>query len=276
MDIKRVAAAQEYEDFVPTSMMVQEKDYDTLLFNLSGFKKEQVKVELCKTGNLTISGQRPVNKWQRFQKVIPVSENCDKSKISARFVNSNILCVKYPKLIISEEKKDKNLPPSATSQKTTLKDNAENGPTKEPVLKEEPKNIIPKTNEQTEAKSLPKSTSGDGKTTSLFTKPDDQSINDKELPQQDQNTASIDEPKINNSRTGEQTRVKPDNDNNNNNNNNNNNSASIPNKLGPAGDLFAKLKMRKEVINMTLVALLFLCVGRCAINVMKSPKKAKE
>lgn len=36
MDIKRVAAAQEYEDFVLTLMMVKEKDYDTLLFNLSG------------------------------------------------------------------------------------------------------------------------------------------------------------------------------------------------------------------------------------------------
>lgn len=36
MDIKRVAAAQEYEDFLPTSMMVHENDYDTLLFNLTG------------------------------------------------------------------------------------------------------------------------------------------------------------------------------------------------------------------------------------------------
>ncbi|XP_070058175.1 inactive protein RESTRICTED TEV MOVEMENT 2-like [Nicotiana tomentosiformis] len=131
MDIKRVAAAQEYEDFVPTSMMVREKDYDTLLFNLSGFKKEQVKVQLCKLGILKISGQRPVYKWQRFQKDILVSENCDKSNISARFVNGNILCVKYPKLITSEGKKDKKLPASvserqkkeeqATSQKTTLK-----------------------------------------------------------------------------------------------------------------------------------------------------------
>nr|XP_016442200.1 PREDICTED: uncharacterized protein LOC107767646 [Nicotiana tabacum] len=142
MDIKRVAAAQEYEDFVPTSIMVREKDYDTLLFNLSGeffsfflsgsgFKKEQVKVQLCKLGILKISGQRPVYKWQRFQKDILVSENCDKSNISARFVNGNILCVKYPKLITSEGKKDKKLPVSvserqkkeeqATSQKTTLK-----------------------------------------------------------------------------------------------------------------------------------------------------------
>ncbi|OIT07557.1 PREDICTED: inactive protein RESTRICTED TEV MOVEMENT 2-like [Nicotiana attenuata] len=366
MDIKRVEAAQEYEDFVPTSMMVQEKDYDTLLFNLTGFKKEQVKVQLSKTGILNISGQRLVYKWQRFQKDIPVSENCDKSKISARFVNGNILCVKYPKLIISEEKKDKKLPASAnephaqkeneeqatmqkgnaenvaakepilkeepkntnpkTSEQTEaislpkstsedgkatiscskpnnqsindkelpagdaqLPNNAANTPAKEPELKEEPKKTSPKTNEQTEAKSLPKSTSEDGKITSLFTKPDDQSINDKELPardaplpnnpasepQQHQNTTSIDEPKINKSRTSEQTRVKPDNDNSNN-NNNNNNTASVPNKLGSASDLFAKLKMRKEVISMTLVALLVLGVGRYVINVMKSPKKDKE
>ncbi|XP_075095071.1 uncharacterized protein LOC107767643 [Nicotiana tabacum] len=143
-----------------------------------GFKKEQVKVQLCKLGILKISGQRPVYKWQRFQKDILVSENCDKSNISARFVNGNILCVKYPKLITSEGKKDKKLPVSvserqkkeeqATSQKTTLKvslDNVENAPAKEPVLKEEPKTNSPKTNEQTE----PKSTSEDGKTTGSFT-----------------------------------------------------------------------------------------------------------
>ncbi|XP_009799338.1 inactive protein RESTRICTED TEV MOVEMENT 2-like [Nicotiana sylvestris] len=135
MDIKRVAAAQEYEDFLPTSMMVHENDYDTLLFNLTGFKKEQVKIQLSKTGILKISGQRPVYKWQRFQKDIPVSENCEKSKISARFVNSNILCVKYPKLIISEDKKIKKLPASAneqaTMEKTTLEDNADqNAPAK--------------------------------------------------------------------------------------------------------------------------------------------------
>ncbi|XP_070012875.1 uncharacterized protein [Nicotiana sylvestris] len=183
--------------------------------------------------------------------------------------------------------------PNTRDEFTKLQDNADqNAPAKEPILKEEPKNTIPKTSEQTEAISLPKSNSEDGNTTSSCNKSDDQSINDKEFPagdaplpnnpasepHEDQNTTSIDEPKINNSRTIEQTRVEPDNDDNNNNsnNNNNNNSASVPNKLGSASDLFAKLKMRKEVINITLVALLILGVGRYVINVMKSPKKAKE
>ncbi|XP_059314996.1 protein RESTRICTED TEV MOVEMENT 2-like [Lycium ferocissimum] len=120
MNSKGAAAAgatQVYEDFVPTTELVQEQDSDTLLLHLTGFKKEQVRVQLTRTGILKISGQRPVvgqNKSLRFQKDFPVSENCDKTKISAKFENG-ILYVKQPKLITSSEKKDQE-PATANAQ----------------------------------------------------------------------------------------------------------------------------------------------------------------
>ncbi|XP_059315002.1 inactive protein RESTRICTED TEV MOVEMENT 2-like [Lycium ferocissimum] len=117
MDSKGAAAAvptQVYEDFVPTTELVQEQDSDTHLLNLTGFKKEQVRVQLTGTAILKISGQKPVVRQLRFQKDFPVSENCDKTKISAEFENG-ILYVKQPKLITSSDKKDQE-PPTANAQ----------------------------------------------------------------------------------------------------------------------------------------------------------------
>ncbi|OIT38614.1 PREDICTED: protein RESTRICTED TEV MOVEMENT 2-like [Nicotiana attenuata] len=240
MDSKGAAAAQVYEDFVPTTELVQEQDSDTLLLNLTGFKKEQVRVQLTKSGILKISGQRPVgqNKWLRFQKDFPVSENCDKTKISAKFENG-ILYVKQPKLITSAEKKDKELPtpdtqqpkkPADHEQQAQKKDeeqaksqelaNADNAPAKEPE-KEEPK---PKTNEQTtEAKDLP------GKA------PAEKSKN-----VEDGNKPSYDS--------------KLENDAN----------------MGTGVALAEKLKMPRKVMNMTLIALLVLGIGLYISNMMKS------
>lgn len=75
--------------------------------NSAGYRKDQLRVQLAKSGNLTISGEQPVgdNIWRRFRKTIPISENCDVSKISAKFEDF-ILYIAQPKLIIAEEKKD--------------------------------------------------------------------------------------------------------------------------------------------------------------------------
>ncbi|KAJ8529100.1 hypothetical protein K7X08_035935 [Anisodus acutangulus] len=153
MDSKGAAVAtptQVYEDFVPSSKLVQEQHSDTLHLILPGFKKEQMRIQLTKTGILKISGQRPIgqNKWQRFQKEFPVAENCDKGKISAKFENG-ILHVKQPKLITSSVKKENEFAakeaensPAAKRQKTTLRDE----------FTKQDNNL--KTSEQTEAKTL--------------------------------------------------------------------------------------------------------------------------
>ncbi|XP_055815306.1 inactive protein RESTRICTED TEV MOVEMENT 2-like [Solanum dulcamara] len=122
---------QVYEDFVPSTKLVQEQHFDTLHLTLPGFKKEELRVELNKTGILKISGQRPVgttNKWQRFQKEFPIAVNCDRNKISAKLENG-ILHVKQPRMITSPTIKDNELPttldentPAAKIQTTTLRD----------------------------------------------------------------------------------------------------------------------------------------------------------
>ncbi|KAL3828645.1 hypothetical protein ACJIZ3_017447 [Penstemon smallii] len=88
-------------NYVPSSDLIQEEECDTLLLHLPGFKKEELRVQLNKSGVLNISGKRPVgyNKWSSFEKIFNVSSNCDKSKISAKFENDT-LYVKQPKLIV--------------------------------------------------------------------------------------------------------------------------------------------------------------------------------
>lgn len=166
-----------------------------------------MKIQLCKrTGILKINGQRPVNKFLSFQKDIPVSKDCDKSKINARLVNG-ILYVRHPKLIISSQKYENDLPTSANiepkqdKKKTKLdepsgQDNAE-----------KPNNTSPKSNEQTQVVQRNGSMKDDATTT----------------------------------RT--------------------------------SSDIFAKLKVSRQVMNIALAALVVLGIGG---YVMRFPKKAKE
>ncbi|XP_004228874.1 inactive protein RESTRICTED TEV MOVEMENT 2-like [Solanum lycopersicum] len=196
-----------HEDFMPTSELVHGKDYDTLLLNLPGFKKEEVKIQLCKrTGILKINGQRPVNKFLSFQKDIPVSKDCDKSKINARLVNG-ILYVRHPKLIISSQKYENDLP---TSTNIEPKQDKKKTKLDEPSGQDnagKPNNTSPKSNEQTQVVQRNGSMKDDATTT----------------------------------RT--------------------------------SSDIFAKLKVSRQVMNIALAALVVLGIGG---YVMRFPKKAKE
>ncbi|XP_060201033.1 inactive protein RESTRICTED TEV MOVEMENT 2-like [Lycium barbarum] len=233
---------QIYEDFVPSSKLVKEEHSDTLHLTLPGFKKEQLRVQLAITGILKISGQRPIgqNKWQRFQKEFPVAENCDKSKITAKFENG-ILHVKQPELITSSVKKDKDLAatgadnkPSAKRQKTTLRDefakqdNTENTAAKRPA-KEEPKNNSPKITEQTESKSP----------------------TEKKLPSHERSSSSSSYTESECESTDDETDDET---------------------AGHTSCLAANLKKPKKVIKMSLVALLVLGISLYVANVMKSPQ----
>lgn len=229
-----------YEDFVPSSELVHGKDYDTLLLNLPGFKKEEVKVQLCKTGIIKISGQRPVNKFLSFQKDIPVSRNCDKGKINARLVNG-ILYVKHPKLITKNEKElsTSASEPEQDHKKTELSTSAS-----------EPKQVHKKT-ELLASASEPEQ---DHKKTEL-----------DELGNQDnaENAPTKEEPKATSPKTSEQTQVKQD-------------ESMKDDTTQTASGLFTKLKVSRQVVNMALAALVVLGIGRYVVNAMRSPKKAKE
>ncbi|GER40680.1 heat shock family protein [Striga asiatica] len=134
MDARRGAAAANTNIFEPLSDFVQEAECDTLLVYLPGFTKEQLRVQLTKSGLLKISGTRATgeNKWSSFQKDFPVSANCDTTKITAKF-EDGILYVRQPKLIVpddnnKEEKKDSpsKSPHEPPEQKTTPNESTEN------------------------------------------------------------------------------------------------------------------------------------------------------
>ncbi|KAH0635618.1 hypothetical protein KY290_036031 [Solanum tuberosum] len=245
MDSKGAAPNQVYEDFVPTTELVQEEDSDTLLLDLTGFKKEQVRVQLTRTGVVKISGQRPVaeSKWLRFQKDFPISQNCDKTKISAKFEHG-ILYVKQPKLITtSSEKKDQELPTSDAQQP---KDEPQ--PTSQKKDEEQTKDKKTQTPAPTEE--LPKHQATNAE------KPEMEEPNTKETKDLANETPA--------ENTGANSTVEDG------------NKPSYACKLdkdasiGTAAVLAEKLKMPRKLMNMTLIALLVLGIGLYISNKMKS------
>ncbi|XP_062172383.1 inactive protein RESTRICTED TEV MOVEMENT 2-like [Alnus glutinosa] len=101
MEAKPVAAANRvYEDFDPPSNWASEPEHDTLILELPGFKKEQLRVQVTSNRSLKITGERSLgnNKWRRFQKEFPVPSNVDPNSITAKF-EGGMLYVKHPKVI---------------------------------------------------------------------------------------------------------------------------------------------------------------------------------
>ncbi|XP_021720617.1 inactive protein RESTRICTED TEV MOVEMENT 2-like [Chenopodium quinoa] len=101
---------RKYEDFEPVSDLLSEKECDTLLLYLPGFRKEQLKVQLTTSRILKISGERPIgdNKWKRFHKEFNVPSNIDMKDMTAKF-EGGILYIRQPKLITpatTEQKHD--------------------------------------------------------------------------------------------------------------------------------------------------------------------------
>ncbi|XP_060170014.1 inactive protein RESTRICTED TEV MOVEMENT 2-like [Lycium barbarum] len=244
MDSKGAAAAvptQVYEDFVPTTELVQEQDSDTLLLNLTGFKKEQVRVQLTRTGILKISGQRPVvgqNKSLRFQKDFPVSENCDKTKISAKFENG-ILYVKQPKLITSSDKNDQATPTTNPQQPKKPADEPQ------PQKKDEEQ----ATTTTTTTKELPKQQAN-------ADKPEIEEPNTKEAKDLQEKLPA--EKTATNSTAQDRNRQ--------------NYESKLENdaNMGGIAALAEKLKMPRKVMNMSLIALLVLGIGLYVSHMMKS------
>ncbi|KAI3924431.1 hypothetical protein MKW98_032632 [Papaver atlanticum] len=94
----RTRARRSYVDFEPSSKLVEKKGSETLLIELTGFTKEQARVQLEPTGNLKVSGERPLgdNKWSRFEKHFQVSSDCNTDEISATF-EDGVLFIIMPK-----------------------------------------------------------------------------------------------------------------------------------------------------------------------------------
>lgn len=62
-------------------------------FSKTGFRKEQLKVQVTTTRKLRVMGERPVgpNKWIRFRKEFPIRSNIDVDSIAAKFEGTNLV-----------------------------------------------------------------------------------------------------------------------------------------------------------------------------------------
>ncbi|KAL6637194.1 hypothetical protein ACP70R_024766 [Stipagrostis hirtigluma subsp. patula] len=73
---------------------------DTLVVDVSGFRKEELKVQYSTNRKLTVTGERQVGgaQWARFLKVFPVPRSCDAGAITAKMnIQDSRLFVILPK-----------------------------------------------------------------------------------------------------------------------------------------------------------------------------------
>ncbi|GMN27425.1 hypothetical protein TIFTF001_041031 [Ficus carica] len=97
-----------YEDFQPQTDTNEEEGARIVILRVPGFLKEQMTVTSEHGNNIRVQGKRPLmnNRWSRFNLLLPAPENCDKSKIHAKFENGN-LTITMPK----EVPKTTSIPP---------------------------------------------------------------------------------------------------------------------------------------------------------------------
>ncbi|KAL6276710.1 hypothetical protein ACE6H2_020311 [Prunus campanulata] len=136
MEGKPVAANTNrvYQDIEPLEEWVREQASDAFLVHLSGYKKENLKIQVTSARYVKVLGERPLggNNWERFRKEFPIPSNCDPNDISAKFENG-VLSVKLPKMIAPAV--ETKVPKTATTE-------APKPPTQEapkPPTKEAPK-----------------------------------------------------------------------------------------------------------------------------------------
>ncbi|XP_008230937.1 PREDICTED: protein RESTRICTED TEV MOVEMENT 2-like [Prunus mume] len=146
--------ARDFQDIEPLEEWVREQASDAFLVHLSGYKKENLKIQVTSARYVRVLGERPLggNKWERFRKEFPIPSNCDPNDISAKFENG-VLSVKLPKIIAPVPK------PSTTEAPKPPTKEAPKPPTKEapkPPTQEAPKPPA------TEAPKLPKPMSTGG------------------------------------------------------------------------------------------------------------------
>ncbi|KAJ4820526.1 hypothetical protein LUZ62_033092 [Rhynchospora pubera] len=101
-----VAGQRIYEDFVPSYDLAEGETADILMIDLTGFKKEQIKVMIDNFGKLRITGERPLgdNKWARFRKDFQIPEDCNTTAIRAKFENGRVN-ITLPKLVVDPHDK---------------------------------------------------------------------------------------------------------------------------------------------------------------------------
>lgn len=113
------------------------------VFDLTGFRKEQLKVQVSSNRVLRLRGERKIsdNKWRRFHKEVNLSDSHDTTGINAKF-EAGMLYVKLPKLIKppipTSPTTDDDHKPDATEQHDHEKDSKEDTTHEESKMEEQP------------------------------------------------------------------------------------------------------------------------------------------
>ncbi|KAL3518749.1 hypothetical protein ACH5RR_021338 [Cinchona calisaya] len=256
-------ASHKYEEFEPSTEIVQEKDCDTILLNVPGFKKDQLRVQLTPRKVLIISGEKEIdaNKSIRFQKEFPVSSNYDTTKITAKF-ERGILYLRQPKLITPEEKQDNKLPavpePQIPQKPADTKPQSASKPAKDQPSPQ--KNVQQKTAEtvSTRDDQFKQTNVRDAPQKKQENKEEPKATNEKGVDstetgnlgkkfQEEKTSFPGDKPEKDSTRAADTTRME------------NHNKEKVV-------DVAAKLKTSRRVMNVVLVVLLAIVLGLYSIN----------
>ncbi|XP_027368545.1 inactive protein RESTRICTED TEV MOVEMENT 2-like [Abrus precatorius] len=109
-----------YEEFQPPSDWDHDKESDTLILMLPGFRKDQLRVQVSSNRVLRVSGERKIseNKGRRFRVEIPVSETNETNGITAKY-EAGMLYVRIPKVMKPPATATTTTPPTPTPTPTT-------------------------------------------------------------------------------------------------------------------------------------------------------------
>ncbi|PKA50909.1 22.0 kDa heat shock protein [Apostasia shenzhenica] len=91
-----------YVDFEPRAEWLKSNETDTIMIDVAGFRKDQLKVLISTAGVLKISGERPIegNHWSRFICNFNISRDCNVREIQAKFdADEGLLFVILPKSV---------------------------------------------------------------------------------------------------------------------------------------------------------------------------------
>ncbi|XP_028752531.1 inactive protein RESTRICTED TEV MOVEMENT 2-like [Neltuma alba] len=101
-----------YEDFEPAFNWVREEESDTLVVLLSGFRRDEMKVQIATNRILKVSGEQKMEDKKsvrrRFYREFSVPRDININLISARFEDGK-LYIKLPKTVMKKkEEEDSN------------------------------------------------------------------------------------------------------------------------------------------------------------------------
>ncbi|XP_077247289.1 uncharacterized protein LOC143887065 [Tasmannia lanceolata] len=141
----------EYEDFQPAFDWTDDSNGHILLIELSGFKREELRVQLDGNRKLMVSGERLISesKFSRFKQVFSIPEDSIAEKITGKFENG-LLFIIIPKkeperkdepkkevVIDSDKKVERARDPEKPKETPKKEPERKDGPKKEDDRKEE-------------------------------------------------------------------------------------------------------------------------------------------